>query len=414
MKVDINHKSGCRVCGSKNVKSFLSLPNMPFTDDFVSSEDLGQEFQADINIYVCLDCLVAQTQHDVDVADYYQNYQYSVGGSKFATTFMSNLAGASIENYFKQVPKPRVLEIGSGDGEQLISFKELGCDVLGYEPSSYLAELAIKKGVPTVQGLFDKDSIDKLPDDFQKVDIILLSYTFDHIPEPTELLRVAGKILDDRQGVLIIEVHDLEKIFERSEFCLFEHEHSIYLTPSTAQSLLSLEGFSLINFDILPEQSRRANSLLFVATKNNSLLAPLKLEPIENLTFNDFGFYENQAKLINDRIKNLESFIDSRKRQGRKIAGYGAGGRGVMTLAAISNASSLEYLVDKNPKGENIFTPKSHVPVFGINKLKEDPVDDIIVFSFGYMKEIKEDLRVFGYSSEQFYSMIDILTGKVS
>jgi SAM-dependent methyltransferase len=414
MSINISHRSGCRVCSSKNVKSFLNLPNMPFTDDFVSNENLGQEFCADINIYVCLDCFATQTQHDVDVADYYQNYQYSVGSSRFATTFMSNLATVCIENYFKQVPKPRVLEIGSGDGEQLIFFKKLGCDVLGYEPSSYLVEFAIKKGVPTIQGLFDKDSINKLPNNFQKVDIILLSYTFDHIPEPIELLKAVNKILDDRQGILIIEVHDLEKIFERSEFCLFEHEHSIYLTPSNAQSLLSFEGFSIINLDILPEQSRRANSLLFVATKNDSLLSTFKVDVIKKSDFNRFDFYKNQASLIKERIKNLESFIDTRNRQGRKIAGYGAGGRGVMTLSAINNASSLEYLVDKNPKGENIFTPKSYVPVFGINKLNEDPVDDIIVFSFGYMKEIKEDLKIFGYSSEQFYSMIDILTGKVS
>ena len=414
MSINIDYRSCCRVCGSENLKRFLNLSNMPFTDDFVSRENLGSEFQNDIDIYVCLNCLVAQTQHDVDVADYYQNYQYSVGGSNFATTFMSNLATSSIEKYFKELPKPKVLEIGSGDGEQLAFFKKSGCDVLGYEPSSYLAELAIQKGIPTIQGLFDKNSIEKLPNDFQRVNIILLSYTFDHIPKPIELLKVVNKILDDERGILIIEVHDLDKIFERSEFCLFEHEHSIYLTPSTAQSLLSLENFSVIDFDILPEQSRRANSLLFVATKNDSLLSPLKIDAIKKSNFGELSFYEHQANLINDRIRNLELFLDVRKQQGKKVAGYGAGGRGVMTLAAISNASNLEYLVDKNPKGKNIFTPKSHVPVFGINKLEEEVVDDIVVFSFGYMEEIKEELKIFGYKPEQFYSMIDILTGKVS
>ena len=55
-------------------------------------------------------------------------------------------------------------------------------------------------------------------------------------------------------------------------------------------------------------------------TKNNSLLAPLKLESIENLTFNDFGirmnfkFFENLIDLSdedlqmgNDNILQVES-----------------------------------------------------------------------------------------------------------
>jgi len=413
MEININNRYVCRVCGSKNVKSFLNLANMPLTDDFVSKETLGKEFQSDINIYVCLNCMVVQTQHDVDVGDYYEDYQYSVGNSKFAATFMSNLANSVVENYFNKNEKLRVLEIGSGDGEQLVSFKELGCDVIGYEPSSYLVNLAISKGIPTIQGLFGQDSIDRLPEDFQKVDIVLMSYTFDHIPEPIALLESVNKILDDQKGLLVIEVHDLEKIFDRSEFCLFEHEHSIYLTRLTAQSLLNRQGFSIINFDILPEESRRANSLLFVATKQHSLFAPLKLDAITNSVFDNFGFYENQANVINSRLKNLETFLDVRYEKNRRVAGYGAGGRGVMTLAAMNNANKLKYLVDKKPKANSLFTPKSHVPVFGINKLKDDPVDDILVFSFGYMKEIQEELSAFGYSSDQFYSMIDVLTGKV-
>ena len=36
--------------------------------------------------------MVAQTQHDVVVDDYYEDYQYSVGSSQFAREFMDILA----------------------------------------------------------------------------------------------------------------------------------------------------------------------------------------------------------------------------------------------------------------------------------------------------------------------------------
>ena len=39
-------------------------------------------------------------------------------------------------------------------------------------------------------------------------------------------------------------------------------------------------------------------------------------------------------------------------------------------------------------------------------------MDKILVFSFGYMKEIQAELAAFGYQPEQFYSLLDVLAGK--
>jgi hypothetical protein len=80
-----------------------------------------------------------------------------------------------------------------------------------------------------------------------------------------------------------------------------------------------------------------------------------------------------------------------------------------MTLAALKNANKLQYLVDKKPKAENVFAPKFHLPVYTIDRLKSEPVDEVIVFSFGYMDEIKKDLTAMGYKENQIHSMLDIL-----
>lgn len=83
-----------------------------------------------------------------------------------------------------------------------------------------------------------------------------------------------------------------------------------------------------------------------------------------------------------------------------------------MTLAAMNNACKIEYLVDKKPKGIGFLTPKSGVPLVGIDKLISDPVDEILVFSFGYMTEIQAELRKLGYSGSQLHSLLDILAGR--
>lgn len=65
---------------------------MPLTDDFIPRERFGQEFRGDIQVYVCRQCMTVQTQHNVDMGDYYEDYQYAVGASPKASRFMRVLA----------------------------------------------------------------------------------------------------------------------------------------------------------------------------------------------------------------------------------------------------------------------------------------------------------------------------------
>ena len=77
----------CRACGHSKLKRFLNLPAMPLTDDFVPAAKFGTEFRHDIDVFLCEQCLTAQTQHNVDMGDYYEDYQYAVGGSTKASAF---------------------------------------------------------------------------------------------------------------------------------------------------------------------------------------------------------------------------------------------------------------------------------------------------------------------------------------
>ena len=408
----VHFRNACRLCGSTSLQRFLHLPEMPFTDDFITPEALGSEFRADINIFICTSCLSAQTQHDVDVGDYYEDYQYSVGGSSTASRFMRILAENTVARFPASSDSRKVLEVGSGDGEQLVAFKNTGCRVLGYEPSSVLCKVAEAKGIPTIQGLFTADSIHQLPDEFKEVDVVMLSYTFDHLPDPRAFTAAARAILNKDHGLLIVEIHNLEKIIERQEYCLFEHEHSIYLTETSVAKLCALEGLTVIDFDLVPEADRRANSLIFVATPNESKLAARAVTPSTPDAFNHLDHYSLIGANITSAIQNLDRFVDQMTAHGKTLAGYGAGGRGVMTLAAMRSAPKLKYLVDKKPKRPGLVAPKSGVPLVSLDELASNPVDAIFVFSFGYIDEIRREVSALGYQPDQFYSLLDVLAGR--
>jgi ubiquinone/menaquinone biosynthesis C-methylase UbiE len=402
----------CRACKNARLKKFLSLPKMPFTDDFVRPDKFGLEFRADINVFVCEECMTVQTQHDVDVADYYKDYQYSVGDSTLAKDFMRTMAQKLKKTFYPHTDGKKVLEVGSSDGEQLLAFKETGCQVIGYEPSSLLCEMSEEKGIPAIQGLFTSDSTKLLPPNFKEVDIVMLSYTFDHLPDPISFLHTAASILNKKDGLLVIEIHNLEKIIERQEFCLFEHEHSIYLTEKTVHKICQAANLVIIDFDLIPEVERRANSLIFIATPVGSDLASQAIKARTPEKFSDINFYKQIGQSIEQGINNLDDFVNQCVSKHEKLVGYGAGGRGVMTLAAMKNASLLAYVVDKRPKGDGLLMPKTGLPIFSISQLVTEPADQILVFSFGYMKEIQKELASFGYQPHQFHSLIDVLAGR--
>ena len=407
----IHLREACRICGGTNLQRILHLSDMPFTDAFVRPSNEGSEFLADIDIYLCASCLTAQTQHDVDVSGYYEDYQYAVGESPFAARFMNDLAGFALERFFDDEKDTRVLEIGSGDGAQLEAFASRGCSTLGYEPSSTLCQQAADRGIESIHGLFQSGSASELPAPFDAPDIILLSYTLDHLPDPLEFLTAAGRLLQERDGILIAEVHDLERIFDRAEYCLFEHEHSVYLTEQSAADLCHRAGLEIIEFDLVPTRNRRANSLLFVAAPQGGSRSAQPRLPRADKRFSDRSFYDSLQPSIDQSITNLECFLEKNIAKGRRVAGYGAGGRGVMTMAAMKNGHRFAYLADRSPKGSGLVVPKTHVPLVDKDHLGTDPVDEIVVFSFGYIDEIREEVGKLGYTDSQFHPLPEILAG---
>lgn len=406
-KITVHRRNSCRVCGDTDLLRWVHLPQMPLTDDLRLPGDIKEEFVYDMDVFYCSSCQTSQILHDIDFNEYYVDYQYTVGESQHANKFMSKLASTLLDRY--QLPKnSSVLEIGSGDGAQLLFFKKLGSNVYGFEPSEVLCSVSESIGVPVYHGLFTEDSVKHVPEEYKPADIVLLTYTFDHIPEPVGFLHAVKQIMNPQTGLLVIEVHDLDKIMKRREYCLFEHEHSIYLSSRTMQKVLNQNGFRLISTNLLNESDRRGNSLLIVAAGKDSVYVEEEHELFQN-NENELSQYELFNKEMLEGIKRLDDFVDAHVKAGRHVAGYGAGGRGVMTLAAMNSAGKLSYVCDQNPNFCGRVTPKSHVPVVLPSKLSEDPVDVLLVFSFGYIEEIRTQIAGMKNGPAKIVSMLEVL-----
>ncbi|MBL9126631.1 MAG: methyltransferase domain-containing protein [Verrucomicrobiales bacterium] len=410
MKCQVHTRSICRLCGGSRLREFLRFPSMPFTDEFVAPDAAGTEFVADIPVFWCADCRSAQTQHDVEVGHYYRDYRYTVSASPFARRFMARLA-EEVFRRFRLQPGDRVLEIGSGDGHQLDCFRKQGAEVLGFEPSAELCRVAGDAGIPTIQTLFDCRGVEQIPAASRPAQVVLLTYTFDHLPEPAPFLELVRSVLDPRRGLLVIEVHDLAKIVQRREICLFEHEHSIYLTGLSLQRLLAASGFRLLTTKLLRESERRGNSLLVVATPDSSDVRDSDFSPDpEDLALETWERLERFGADVRAGVARFRNYLLERTAKGVRFAGYGAGGRGVMTLAMAGiTRKEIAYLCDQNAGFYGRLTPATHIPVVAPEHVFVQPVDELIVFSYAYLEEIRERLRHFVESGGRLTSFLDLI-----
>jgi SAM-dependent methyltransferase len=410
MKCAVTRRSTCRICGGADFEPVVAFPAMPFTDELLRKDRIGEEFLSDITIVWCRNCRTAQNPADVHVADYYRDYQYTVSSSRFARNFMTRLA-ENASSRFGLHNGDRVIEIGSGDGFQLRCFQDLGARVLGFEPSDSLYETAIQNSIPTVKTLFSCTGIEQIPADMRPAHFVLLTYTFDHLPDPVAFLHLIHDVLDPQRGIALIEVHDFRKIFDRREICLFEHEHSIYLTAVSMQRLLNRCGFELLTTNLVDDSERRGNSLLIAAApRTNRRHQSTFLPTADDFLLDDAAAIRLFQSQVEAGISRLRDYVHSRTRAGLRIAGYGAGGRGVMTLAMTGlTRQEISFVCDQNSCFHGLYTPRTHIPVYAPSHISRRTVDEILVFSYGYLAEIRESLADFVRDGGVISSMLDFL-----
>ena len=414
MKYTVSQRSRCRLCGSPNLTQVLHFDAIPFFDEVVTSESKGSEFSYPMDLYFCGDCASVQSQHDVNLIEYYHTYQYVASDSPFIRTYMQALV-TYCQRRFGLRAGDKVIDVGAADGYLLSLFKDGGASTLGFEAAENLCQIAESNGVPVVNALFTMESLDLIPSDFSQTQLLVLLHTFDHLFDPAPFLDVVRQVLDPVRGVFLLEVHDLQEIYAKRETALFGHEHATYLHYGSMKRFLERHGFRLVDFNFLPKAMCRGSSMLVAATPEGSEVeeAP-DLASFEDPRLDELGTFREFGASVSRSFDSLREYIEAGRASGRRFAGYGGWGRGVTSLAmARLTAEHLEFVVDGNPNLRGCFTPVTGFRIEDPGSVSREAVDEVIVFNYGYIDEIRQTLSGFIADGGKVVSVIDLLTDTV-
>ena len=395
----------CRFCGEILSHTFVDLGMSPLCESYVKPEQLNQmEPFYPLHVYVCSSCFLVQLQEYVSPDEIFSDYAYF---SSYSDTWLQHAKDYTekMVELFKLHETSQVVEIASNDGYLLQYFAQKQVPVLGIEPAANVAEVAIKKGIPTVVKFFGQKTAHELVEKGKRADLLVGNNVLAHVPDINDF--VSGmKIFLSPEGVITMEFPHLMRLMSGNQFDTIYHEHFSYLSLLTVEKVFARHGLTI--FDV-EELSTHGGSLRIYACHSSDTSKPTsqqlkELRSREEIAgFNNLSHYFSFAEKVKETKFKLLDFLITAKRQGKSIAGYGAPGKGNTLLNYCGiRCDFIDYTVDRNPYKQGQLLPGTHIPIFHPDKIKETKPDYILILPWNLKDEIMKQMSYVRDWSGQF------------
>jgi len=382
---------GCRFCGTKLEHTFVDLGMSPLCESYLSADHLNQmEPFYPLHVYVCEKCFLVQLQEYVTPEHIFSDYAYFSSYSDSWLAHASKYTGQMVER-FAIGAQSLVVEVASNDGYLLQYFVEKQIPVLGIEPAANVAAVAVQKGVSTLVKFFGTETARELAASSKKADLLLGNNVLAQVPDLNDF--VAGmKILLKPAGVITMEFPHLQRLMEQNQFDTIYHEHFSYFSLVTVEKIFAAHGLTL--FDV-EELHTHGGSLRIYARHAEDSSKPVSAHITElrareeSMGYSRIETYSRFAEQVKETKRKLLEFLIEAKRSGKKIAGYGAPGKGntLLNYCAI-RTDFLDYTVDRNPHKHGRFLPGTHVPIYPPDRIRETRPDYLLILPWNLKDEI--------------------------
>ena len=387
----------CRFCNTALEHVFIDLVNSPASNSFLTADELNEpEIFYPLKVYTCHNCFLVQVDEYKKSDKIFDNkYVYFSSYSKSWLKHAKEYTEMMVRR-FRLNTQSRIVELASNDGYLLQYFKSQQIPVLGIEPTANTAEVAMSKGIESIVDFFGVRLAKELTAKNIFADVLLGNNVLAHVPDIIDF--VGGmKILLKKDGVITMEFPHLLQLVANNQFDTIYHEHFSYLSFTTVKAIF--ESLGLVMFDV-EELPTHGGSLRIYAkhkedqSKNILETVHQLLEKEEKTGITDIKYYSNFSdKALKVKI-NLLMFLAEQKKNGRKVAAYGAAAKGntLLNYCGVKN-DMISFVVDANPHKQDKYLPASHIPVLNESHLRSNKPDFVLILPWNLKDEITAQLE---------------------
>ena len=388
----LNTTSKCRFCGNQLQYSVINLGMSPLCQKHVKPENANDmEKFYPLHAFICDKCWLMQLEEFATPDEIFADeYAYFSSYSESWLQHAKKYSDLMVER-FAFNDKSLVVEIASNDGYLLQWFVEKGIPVLGIEPASNCAEVAVKKGVRTEVKFFGKKTALEAASKYGKANLLLGNNVLAHVPDINDF--VSGmKALLAPGGVITMEFPHLLQLIENNQFDTIYHEHFSYLSFVAVNRIFAHHGITLFDVEELPSHGgslriygKHTDDNSKAITDNVTGLLAREIE----MGFESLEYYAAFEEKVKETKRKILDFLIEAKRQGKMVAGYGAPGKGNTLLNYCGiRTDFLDYTVDMSPHKQGNFLPGTHIPIYHPEKIKETKPDFLFILPWNLKKEI--------------------------
>jgi SAM-dependent methyltransferase len=385
----------CRFCGKELQSTFVDLGMSPLCESYVDQGQLNQmEPFYPLHVYVCQNCYLVQLEEYVKPEDIFTEYAYF---SSYSDSWLKHAHDYTemIVERLKLGRNSLVVEVASNDGYLLQYFIKKGIPALGIEPAINVAEVALQKGIPTRVEFFGVESARTLKSEGYSPDLIIGNNVLAQVPDLNDFVAGLKELLNP-SGVITLEFPHLMRLMAENQFDTIYHEHFSYFSLISAEKIFSAHDLVLFDVEELPTHG---GSLRIYACHREDMSKyvserVIALRGREELAgFTRIEHYTHFAEQVKETKRKLLELLIKLKDNNKKIAGYGAPGKGNTLLNYCGiREDFLDYTVDRNPYKQGKFLPGTHIPIYAPEKINETRPDFLLVLPWNFKDEIMQQM----------------------
>jgi hypothetical protein len=385
----------CLFCKAPLTHTFVDLGMSPLCESYLTSHQLNRmEPFYPLHVKVCKECFLVQLEQYVSAEHIFTEYAYF---SSFSDSWLKHSS-----NYVDMIcsrlqlgNQSLAVELASNDGYLLQYFVKKGIPVLGVEPAVNIAKVAEQKGVSTLVKFFGCQTALEMVANSQMADLVIGNNVLAQVPDINDF--VGGiRIVLKPGGVATLEFPHLMRLMRENQYDTIYHEHFSYFSLITVEKIFAAHGLVLFDVDEIPthggsiriylhhvEDASKPVTSAVVNLRDRELAAGLD----QMATYATFS-----EQVIESKRKLLELLIRLR-REGKRVAGYGAPGKGntLLNFCGI-RTDFLEFTVDRNPYKHGRFLPGTHIPIYPVEQIRNRRPDYILILPWNLKDEIVAQL----------------------
>ena len=383
--------ASCIVCQSPRVEEFLDLGATALANQFLRADEInGREPKYPLRVGFCHDCSHVQLTDSVPPGEMFDNYLYISSASDTLKNHLWELSDLLVRRY-RLSAQDLVIDIGCNDGTLLKGFQRHGVRPLGVDPAQNLAAFTDGSGIDRYTKLFTRAAARDIVEQFGHASLITATNTFPHIQQLDDFIE-GLKIALKPGGAFVIEMHYLLDMIEQVAFDTIYHEHVSYWALGPMKRLFEKHGMRVVDAERVPlhhgqlrvHVQRRGEGSVQPGVER--VLAEEKAAGLDKFsTFRQFA--ENAQTIKRDLHRTLSELFD----KGERVAGYGAPAKGNTLLGFLEiGPELLPYIVDRSPLKQGLYTPGTHIPVVGPERLLADQPEYVLLLAWNFIDEIVE------------------------